>query len=156
MLRPSKPRIHPAGDVLARIRFPPTASILVAYHSNLSNLIDAVVAPERIQRHGRCAGCNSDTTCGSCQDDDLVGHSDLQLTMMIAKRLLRRMVAASAVAYASRYPGLLPQLSLRIAKELERYLNPRIERSSASPHRPGCPNRHHLDRDHAPRRKTWS
>jgi hypothetical protein len=25
----------PAGDVFARIRFPPTASILVAYHSNL-------------------------------------------------------------------------------------------------------------------------
>jgi hypothetical protein len=93
----------PAGDVFARIRFPSTASILVAYHSNLSNLIDAVVAPERIQRHGRCAGCNSDTTGGTCQDDDLVGHRDLQLLItMIAKRLLRRMVAASAVAYASR------------------------------------------------------
>jgi hypothetical protein len=35
---------HSTGDVFARIRFPPTASILVAYHSNL---IDAVVAPER-------------------------------------------------------------------------------------------------------------
>jgi hypothetical protein len=97
----------PAGGVFARIRFPPTASILVAYHSNLSNLIDAVVAPERIQRHGRRAGGKSDTTGGSCQDDNLVGHRDLQLTMMIAKRLLRRMVAASAVAYASRYPGLI-------------------------------------------------
>jgi hypothetical protein len=43
----------PAGDVFARIRFPPTASILVAYYSNLSNLIDPVVAPERIQSHGR-------------------------------------------------------------------------------------------------------
>jgi hypothetical protein len=88
--------------------------ILVAYHSTLSNLIDAVVAPESTERHGRCAGRKSDTTGGSCQDDDLVGHRDLQLTMMIAKRLLRRMVAASAVAHASRYPGLIAQLQLNL------------------------------------------
>src|SRR5207253_442108 len=73
---------HPAGDILARIRFPPAAAILVAYHSNLSNLIGTVVAPERIQRHGRRAGREGDTTGASCQYDDFVGHSDLPLTMM--------------------------------------------------------------------------
>ena len=57
------------------------------------------------------AGRRSDTTSGSCQDDKLVGHSDLQLTMMIAKRLLRRMVAASAVTYAPPYPDLIAQPS---------------------------------------------
>jgi hypothetical protein len=113
MLRPSKPRITPRAMSSAGFVSRQQRPLLVASHSNL---IDAAIAPEGIQRHGRCAGRNGDTTCGSCQDDDLVGHRDLQLTiMMIAKRLLRRMVTASAMAYASRYPGLILQLSHSVA-----------------------------------------
>jgi hypothetical protein len=116
---------HPAGWLRPD---PPIASILVTYHSNLSNLIDAVVAPERIQRHGRCAGRNGDTTAGSCQDDDLVGHRDDDDSQTVAS------TNSCSLSYG-----------IRLA----------LTQDSASPHRPGCPNRHHLAPDQATENLVW-
>jgi hypothetical protein len=76
---------------------------------------------ERIQRHGRCAGRKGHTTGGSCQDDNLVGHRDLQLTMMMISQTVASTNGCSlsySIRLALYRPYITrPQLSLRIAGE---------------------------------------